>query len=74
MDKPTAPKDLEVLAVQLLELLVLRVVLRALEVPLVPEVHRVLLVEVLADLDLKKKVKNKFVAKSNLEHSNFGVF
>ena len=54
MDKPTAPKDLEVLAVQLLELLVW-VVLRALEVPLVPEVHRVLLVEVLADLDLKKK-------------------
>ena len=57
MDKPTAPKDLEVLAVQLLELLVLRVVLRALEVPLVPEVHRVLLEEVLVDLDLKKKVK-----------------
>ena len=53
MDKPTAPKDLEVLAVQLLELLVS--VLLALEVPLVPEVHRVLLVEVLADLDLKKK-------------------
>ena len=69
MDKPTAPKDLEVLAVQLLELLVS--VLLALEVPLVPEVHRVLLVVVLADLDLKKKVKNKFVAESNFEKLKF---